>query len=61
MSYPRRFSPLKGVTIGMAVLNLFDENYSDHLNFSFANQGVFSRVPVNDPGRNLSIFLQYRF
>ena len=54
-------SPFKGVTLGMAAINVFDETYSDHLNFSFVNQGDLNLTPVNDPGRNLSVFLQYSF
>lgn len=51
----------KGISLGFAAMNLFDETYSDHLNFSFVNQDGFGRVPITDPGRNISVFLQYRF
>ncbi len=53
--------PFKNLTLGIAVLNVFDESYSNHLNFVFNNQANFDRVPINDPGRNLSAFLQYKF
>ncbi|MBL7471538.1 TonB-dependent receptor [Robertkochia sp. 1368] len=53
--------PWKGISLGVAALNLFDETYSDHLNFSFVNQQGFQRTPITDPGRNISVFLQYRF
>ena len=53
--------PYKGVTIGMAMLNVFDEAYNNHLNFSFTNQANFGRTPITEPGRNFSAFLQYQF
>ncbi|PCE66223.1 TonB-dependent receptor [Sediminicola luteus] len=51
----------KNLDIGVAAMNVFDKTYHDHLNFSFANQPGFGRVPINDPGRNLSAFVQYKF
>ncbi len=53
--------PFKHVNLGMAALNIFDKAYNNHLNFSFVNQADFGRVPINDPGRNLSFFIQYTF
>ena len=53
--------PLKNVTLGLAVLNVFDKGYNSHLNFSFTNQANFGRTPVTEPGRNFSAFLQYKF
>lgn len=53
--------PLKDVTLGVAVLNLFDEAYSNHLNFSFTNQENFGRTPITEPGRNFTAFVQYQF
>ena len=53
--------PFKNLTLGVAALNVFDETYYNHLNFSFNNQADFGRVPINDPGRNLSAFVQYKF
>jgi iron complex outermembrane receptor protein len=55
------FKPVKDVNIGLAVLNVFNETYNNHLNFSFVNQADFARVPINDAGRNFSIFVQYTF
>lgn len=55
------FKPFKKAVVGFAVLNLFDENYHNHLNFSFTNQAGFGRVPVSEPGRNISAFLQFKF
>ena len=53
--------PFKNFTIGVAALNVFDITYHDHMNFSFANQEGFSRMPINDAGRNLTTFIQYKF
>jgi iron complex outermembrane receptor protein len=53
--------PLKNVTLGVAVLNVFDKGYNSHLNFSFTNQADFGRTPITEPGRNFSAFLQYKF
>lgn len=53
--------PIKNLTLGLAALNVFDETYYNHLNFSFNNQADFGRTAINDPGRNLSVFVQYKF
>ena len=53
--------PIKNLTLGVAALNVLDETYNNHLNFSFNNQADFGKVPINDPGRNLSAFVQYKF
>jgi len=53
--------PFKDFSVGIAVLNVFDEAYNNHLNFSFNNQADFGRVPINDPGRNITVFLQKKF
>ena len=53
--------PIKNVTIGLAALNVFDKNYTNHLNFSFKNQSDFGAVPITESGRNLTAFLQYKF
>ena len=53
--------PFKNTTLGLAVLNIFDKGYVNHLNFSFVNQNNFERTPITEPGRNFSIFLQYQF
>ncbi len=53
--------PIKNITLGIAVMNVFDEAYNNHLNFSFTNQAGFGRTPITEPGRNFSAFLQYKF
>ena len=53
--------PIKDLTFGVAVLNVFDKTYHNHMNFSYSNQSGFDNVPINDPGRNFTMFLQYKF
>nr|WP_292961639.1 MULTISPECIES: TonB-dependent receptor [unclassified Allomuricauda] len=53
--------PFEHLTVGVAASNIFDVTYNNHLNFSFTNQADYGRVPINDPGRNLSAFIQYSF
>ena len=53
--------PIKNVTLGLAAINVFDETYHNHLNFAFKNQVGLASVPITEPGRNLSAFLQYKF
>ncbi|MBU2940455.1 TonB-dependent receptor [Lacinutrix sp. C3R15] len=53
--------PINNITLGVAVINVLDEAYNNHLNFSFTNQADFGRTPITEPGRNFSAFLQYKF
>jgi len=53
--------PIENITIGLAVMNVFDKAYNNHLNFSFTNQANFGRTPITEPGRNFSAFLQFKF
>jgi iron complex outermembrane receptor protein len=54
----------KNLNIGVAVLNVFDEFYFDHLNFAFRNQGangLSTMDRLTDPGINASVFVRYNF
>ncbi|MEC7265771.1 MAG: TonB-dependent receptor [Bacteroidota bacterium] len=53
--------PFKHFIVGVAASNVFDVAYHNHLNFSYVNQADYGRVPINDPGRNLTAFVQYSF
>lgn len=53
--------PFKNVSLGFAVLNVFDQTYHNHLNFSFNNQADFGMVPITEPGRNITVFIQKKF
>ena len=54
----------KNLNIGVAVLNVFDKFYFDHLNFAFRNQGTAGLSMMDrlsDPGINASVFVKYSF
>ena len=55
------FKPIEKLNIGVGVLNLFDTYYNNHLSFAFNNQADFGRVPITEPGRNFTIFVNYKF
>ncbi len=52
--------PTKDVTIGGAVLNLLNETYYNHLNFSYINSDVNSGK-IYEAGRSFSLFAKYQF
>lgn len=55
------FKPFNRMTLGVACLNIFNKTYINHLNFSYRNQANLSMNPITEPGRNLTMFLQYKF
>ncbi|RLD81616.1 MAG: TonB-dependent receptor [Bacteroidetes bacterium] len=52
--------PFKGMTVGAAVLNIFDKAYYEHLNFSYKNSSIMNGR-ILEPGRNFTIYLNYSF
>ena len=54
------FNPIKGVSIGAAVLNIFDKTYYEHLNYSYTNSNTLSGR-INEPGRNFTTYIKYKF
>jgi iron complex outermembrane receptor protein len=48
-------------TVGLAIMNVFDRAYHNHLNFSYKNQDEFNGEAIKEPGRNFTAFLQYKF
>lgn len=54
------YEPVKGVSIGAAVLNIFDEAYYEHLNYSYKNSSLLSGK-IYEPGRNFTAFVKYSF
>jgi len=52
--------PIKNVTIGAAVLNIFNETYYNHLNFSYKNSDINSGK-IYETGRSFSLFAKYQF
>lgn len=55
------YKPLKNVTLGGAILNILDEGYYSHLNFSFKNADMNNGYRIHEPGRNFSVFAKYSF
>ena len=61
MDFKVGFKPTDKFTFGASILNVFDTTYHDHLNFTFKNQANFNNIPINEPGRNFTAFIQYKF
>ena len=54
------FEPYKGLSIGAALLNVFDKTYFEHLNFSYSNSNILSGK-IFEPGRNFTTYIKYNF
>ena len=52
--------PFKNFSLGAAVLNLFDNAYYEHLNFSYNNSDLLSGR-IYEPGRNFTLYINYSF
>ncbi|MFD1294596.1 TonB-dependent receptor domain-containing protein [Lutibacter holmesii] len=54
------YEPVAGLSIGASLLNIFDEAYYEHLNYSYANSNTLSGK-IYEPGRNFTVFVKYSF
>ena len=54
------FVPIKNLTVGASVLNIFDTAYYEHLNFSYQNSDLLSGR-IYEPGRNFTVKVNYKF
>ncbi len=54
------FEPYKRISIGAALLNIFDKTYYEHLNFSYSNSNTLSGK-IFEPGRNFTTYIKYKF
>lgn len=54
------YEPIKGLSIGTAVLNIFDEAYYEHLNYSYKSSNILSGK-IYEPGRNFTVFVKYSY
>ena len=54
------FEPYNNVSVGAAVLNIFDKTYYEHLNFAYKNSSTLSGK-IFEPGRNLTVYVKYKF
>lgn len=55
------YKAFEKVNIGLGVLNVFDKYYNNHLTFAFNTIEGFSRTPITEPGRNLTLFVSFNF
>lgn len=55
------YKPMKGFSIGGAILNIMDEAYYNHLNFSFANADEYNGRKIYEVGRSFSVYAKYDF
>lgn len=55
------FIPVKNVNLGFGLLNVFDKYYNNHLTFAYTNQTSLNGRPVTEPGRNFTVFVNYKF
>lgn len=51
--------PIKGLSVGAALLNIFNRNYYEHLNRGYRNMPV--QGLIYEPGRNVAVFVRYAF
>ena len=54
------YEPVQGLSIGAAVLNIFDTAYFEHLNFSYRNSDTL-QGRILEPGRNFTLNVNYSF
>ena len=54
------FEPIHNLTVGFAVLNIFDKAYYEHLNYSFKGSNTLSGK-ILEPGRNFTTYIKYKF
>jgi iron complex outermembrane receptor protein len=54
------YEPVAGLSIGGAVLNIFDTAYYEHLTFSYTNSNTLSGR-IYEPGRNFTAYIKYSF
>ncbi|MFK5879272.1 MAG: TonB-dependent receptor [Flavobacteriaceae bacterium] len=54
------YEPFKNISVGAAVLNIFDTTYYEHLNFSYANSNTLMGK-IYEPGRNFTTYIKYSF
>lgn len=60
MDFSIGFVPVKNLTLGASVINIFDKAYYEHLNFSYTNSDILSGR-IYEPGRNFTVKVNYSF
>jgi iron complex outermembrane receptor protein len=61
MDFKVGYKPIEKVSIGLGVLNAFDQYYNNHLTFAFNTIEGFGRTPITEPGRNITLFASFTF
>ena len=62
LDFKLSYNLMDDLNIGAGVLNIFDVDYYDHLNFAFRNQAdnnLSGNNRLTNPGRNVSFFAKY--
>ncbi len=54
-----RFELYKGLLVGVALLNIFDKTYYEHLNFSYSNSDIFSGI-IYESGKIFTTYIKYK-
>lgn len=54
------YTPMKNLTVGASILNIFDTAYYEHLNFSYQNSDLLAGR-IYEPGRNFTVRVNYSF
>ncbi len=56
------FKPVKGLVVGGNIINIFDEAYYNHMNFSYVNTvDNVVKDRIFEPGRSFNLFVKYSF
>ena len=54
------YEPIEGLSLGAAILNIFDTAYYEHLNFSYRNSDLL-QGRIFEPGRNFTLYVNFTF
>ena len=55
------YKPLRGISLGVAILNVFDESYYNHMNYTYSNTiAELVGKKIYEPGRNISFYARYQ-
>jgi iron complex outermembrane recepter protein len=56
------FKPFKGLSLGAAILNVFDDSFYNHMNYTYSNTiADLVGKKIYEPGRNISFYARYQF
>jgi len=55
------YKPTKKISLGASIINIFDEAYYNHLNFTIKNAAQNNGERIYEVGRNFSVYAIYNF